>query len=347
VLVFLAGIGCEKPPHKLSAAQIHAITEQLAAEGTSSGATVRIKKSATDSDRKSRDGVNMKFPPGVSVGDAKAVASLLQRLERVATRNNLTQDEPVASTDSMHLVLRRSGLVTHEIEIDSARDKPVVHGAPKLAIILDDLGSDPAAADALLAMPYPLTVSILPGQAHSTEIAEQAHRRGFEVMLHLPMQSVGKEQSEAQELRHGMGAPQVASMVNEFLMHVPDAKGVNNHQGSEATADATLMSELMSVLRDKGLFYIDSRTTAATVAFDAAQSNGVPSAFRNVPFLDDVEEVAAVRKQLELAFRGAKEKGEAIAIGHPHAATREALREMLPKAREEGIELVVASQLVH
>jgi len=139
----------------------------------------------------------------------------------------------------------------------------------------------------------------------------------------------------------------ITSMVGDFLTRVPYAKGVNNHQGSEATADPALMSQLMPILREKNLFYIDSRTTAATVAYNAAQQSGVPSAFRNVPFLDDVEEVHAVRKQLELAFRGAKEKGEAIAIGHPHPATREALAEMLPTTKKEGIELVPASELVH
>jgi len=131
------------------------------------------------------------------------------------------------------------------------------------------------------------------------------------------------------------------------LKNVPDVSGVNNHQGSEATADAALMSELMPVLRDRKLFYVDSRTTAATVAFDTAQHDGVRSAFRNVPFLDDVAEVAAVRKQLELAIRRAREKGEAVAIGHPHPATLQALREVLPHAGEEGVQLVLASELVH
>jgi hypothetical protein len=107
------------------------------------------------------------------------------------------------------------------------------------------------------------------------------------------------------------------------------------------------MSELMPVLRDRGLFYIDSRTTAATLAFDTARTSGVPAAFRNVPFLDDVAETGAVRKQLELALREAKQKGEAVAIGHPHLATLQALREILPRAESQGVHLVYASDLVH
>jgi len=107
------------------------------------------------------------------------------------------------------------------------------------------------------------------------------------------------------------------------------------------------MDELMPVLRDRRLFYIDSRTTTATVAYDTAQSFGVRSAFRNVPFLDDVAEVPAVHKQLELALRDARLKGEAIAIGHPHPATLRALREVLPQAQGQGVQLVFASELVH
>jgi uncharacterized protein len=132
-----------------------------------------------------------------------------------------------------------------------------------------------------------------------------------------------------------------------MMQSVPDAVGVNNHQGSQATANPALMRELMPVLQKWNLFYVDSRTTAATVAYDTAQQLGVRSAFRNAPFLDDVAEVSAVRKQLELAFHKAQEKGEAITIGHPHAATLQALREELPHAKAAGIHLVYASDLVH
>jgi len=217
----------------------------------------------------------------------------------------------------------------------------------RLAIIIDDLGGDRAAADAVFALGYPLTVSVLPNHEHSMDIAKEAHRRGFQVMLHLPMQSVANETPETQELHPGMPAPEVAALLDQFLQNVPDAAGVSNHQGSQATADTALMDELMPVLRDRQLFYVDSRTTAATVAYDTAQDFGVRSAFRNVPFLDDVAEVAAVRKQLELALRGAREKGEAVAIGHAHPATLQALREVLPQAKAQGVRLVLASELVH
>lgn len=220
-------------------------------------------------------------------------------------------------------------------------------GTSRLAIILDDFGTDRSVADSVFALPYPLTLSFLPYHANSREIAEEAHRRGYQVMLHLPMQSLGNEMPEAQQLHSGMTSSQISDVVDGMLQNVPYAVGVNNHQGSLATTDGPLMADLMVILRERNLFFIDSRTTAATVAYDAAQNASVRSAFRNVPFLDDVEEVSAIRKQLQLALRDALEKGEAIAIGHPHPETLRALSEFLPQAEAQGVHLVHASDLVH
>jgi hypothetical protein len=218
---------------------------------------------------------------------------------------------------------------------------------PRLAIILDDVGSDPTSVEAIFALHYPLTLSVLPNHPRSTQIAQEAHRRGYQVMLHLPMESLANETPEPQELHPGMSSAEIASTLNAMLATVPDAVGVNNHQGSLATANPQLMAQLMPVLHSYHLFFIDSRTTAATIAYERAQFAGVPSAFRNVPFLDDVQEVGAVRRQLELAFKDTREKHEAIAIGHPHPATLRALSDLLPLAEGQGIRLVHASDLVH
>ena len=237
---------------------------------------------------------------------------------------------------------------------DAAKGRATPHsssraraGAPRLAIILDDFGTDRSAADSVFALPYPLTLSFLPYHPDSREIAEEAHRRGYQVMLHLPMQSLGNEMPESQQLHSGMSPSQISEIVDAMLQNVPYVVGVNNHQGSLATTDDPLMADLMVILRQRNLFFIDSRTTAATVAYDAAQNARVRCAFRNVPFLDDVEEVSAIRRQLQLALRDAQEKGEAIAIGHPHPETLRALSEFLPQAEAQGVHLVHASDLVH
>jgi len=280
------------------------------------------------------------------------LARLIQALDRVATANALTRDAAKSADSAGHLEYRRGGLPTHVVDITMRSSSPSAPvsaqaGPARLAIILDDLGNDRSAAQAIFAMPYPLTISVLPNHPHSVDIAQEARRRGFQVMLHLPMEAKGNERPEAQELRPGMSAGDVSSLVDELLRAVPDVAGVNNHQGSQSTADAALMDELMPVLREHNLFYVDSRTTAATVAYDTAQRFGVPSGFRNVPFLDDVAEVGAVRKQLLLALRDARKKGDAIAIGHPHSATLQALRDVLPEAKAQGVRLVFASEVVH
>ena len=306
------------------------------------------KRASLDSHGKP-DGVSIRVRADPNSKEGQKDLSRIERaLEAVATRHQLTEDPVKSNGNKVILAFRRSGTVTHEVEIAMFTEAQIaVRGQARLAIILDDLGNDPAAANAVFSLPYPLTVSILPNHAHSAEIAEEAHRRGFEVMLHLPMEAIGSEKPEAEELRPGMSAEEVRKVTDEMIDGVPYAEGVNNHQGSEATSDAALMEELMPVLRERGLFYIDSRTTAATVAYETAKKDDVGTAFRNVPFLDDVEDLGAIRRQLQLAIHGAREKGEAIAIGHPHKATIEALSEMLPKAQAEGVRLVHASDLVH
>jgi uncharacterized protein len=237
-------------------------------------------------------------------------------------------------------------LVTPKTPSTSPTHVPASY-APKLAIILDDVGSDPAAVDAIFTLSYPLTLSILPNHPRSTIVAEEAHRRGYEVMLHLPMESQTNETPEVQQLHPGMSTSEISQTLSEMLANVPHATGVNNHQGSLATSNARLMEELMPLLRNRNLFFIDSRTIASTLAYETAQRDGVRAGFRNVPFLDDVQQESAIRHQLELAIRGAKEKGEAIVIGHPHPETLQVLQDVLPHLRARGVELVHASELVH
>jgi polysaccharide deacetylase 2 family uncharacterized protein YibQ len=223
---------------------------------------------------------------------------------------------------------------------------PLASG-PRLAIILDDVGGDSASVDGIFALHYPLTLSVLPNHPHSTQIAEEAHRRGYQVMLHLPMESVADETAEAEELRPGMSSTEISNELTSMLRSVPYAAGVNNHQGSLATSDPYLMGELMPLLRSHRLFFVDSRTTAATVGYHAAQAARVPCTYRNVPFLDEVQETGAIRRQLDLAVKDARERGPAVAIGHPHPATLRALSDFLPEAESQGIRLVHASDLVH
>ncbi len=361
-MVALFFSGCKNEQEKrLSPSRVHAITRQMmhaaAGFGKQPGDIAsHLQFDGTHAGRS--DQLFVVLPAGGSEQSRReSVAQLVQSMDSIATSNHLTRDAPTKSGALLVLNFRSADVVTNSVHIlvplSAGAASPAIPrssgqiGSARLAIILDDLGTDRAAADAIFALPYPLTISVLPYHVHSLDIAEEAHRRGYEVMLHLPMQSVGNEMAESQELHPGMPADEIPMLFEQMMESVPYAAGVNNHQGSQATADPALMVELMPVLQKWNLFYVDSRTTAATVAYDTAQRLGVRSGFRNVPFLDDVTEVSAVRKQLELALRDAKIKGGAIAIGHPHPATLQALREVLPQAKARGVQLVFASDLVH
>ena len=349
--------GCHKTQkqQKPSAAEIHNITREfVSALKAAAPADVRSNLAASDQSPASFDQISVTVHADSASSAQAPVARLLRALGAVATRRRLSRDDPAETSDGLAYTYRRGAVITHRVQIRleiaaAPRETPPSRpqGESRLAIILDDLGNDRAAADAIFALQCPITISVLPNHPRSVEIAEEAHRRGYQIMLHLPMQSVGNERPEARELRPGMSAGEVNSLVGNLLEAVPDVAGVNNHQGSQSTADAALMNELMPVLRQHDLFYVDSRTTAATVAFDTAQRFGVRAGFRNVPFLDDVVEVGAVRKQVQLALRDARKKGDAIAIGHPHAATLQALREVLPEAKAQGVRLVFVSDVVH
>jgi polysaccharide deacetylase 2 family uncharacterized protein YibQ len=289
----------------------------------------------------------------VTLPDAAKASAVEGALDRAAARYHLAHVPRSSSAGVIRFDYLLSGRRTQSIRIsvsnatNASRAGREPGSGARLAIIIDDLGSDLAPAEALLKIRYPLTLSILPSKMHSAEIADAAFRRGDQVMLHLPMEFEGNAaKPEAIELRVGMGAGEVDGLLAQMLESVPHAAGINNHEGSRATTDPALMADVMAVLRERNLFFIDSRTTAATVAYDAAQQAGVRAASRKV-FLDDIETREAILRQIELAERDAAKEGSAIAIGHPHPATIAALEQALPQLQARGVRLVFASALVH
>ncbi len=342
--------GCRKK--QLTSAEIHGITEELVAAAQSVGGhqtqvTIRPETQPANGRRANftADQLN------ITLSDTGREPALVEALAAVARKHDLTRGPISSSGDRFDLF--RDSQRTHTIRIvESVAAAPhprqqLPPNAVRLAIIVDDLGKDLAPARELLKLPYPLTVSIIPNLSNSTEIAEEAYRRGDEILLHFPMQaSEAGAKSEAVELRVGMQPRQVSEMLASMLASVPHASGVNNHQGSRATSDPALMNALMPALRQRGLFFVDSRTTVETVAYASAERDGVPATFRSAQFLDDVETRAAILAQLDRAASDAKRKGWAVTIGHPHAATIAALREGLPRLEARGIHLVFVSDVL-
>jgi polysaccharide deacetylase 2 family uncharacterized protein YibQ len=215
------------------------------------------------------------------------------------------------------------------------------------AIIIDDLGENLEAARQLLALPYPLTFSVLPHLRDSVETATEARHAGHEVMLHLPMEpEAGPHASPGEgEIRIGMTSFEIEHVLQWDLDSVPHAAGVNNHMGSRATADPRLMAAVMRSLAGRQLYFVDSRTTANSVALEAARRQGLPAFYRSV-FLDDTESVPYTLEQLRRFRRVLEDQGTALAIGHPYPTTIAALAKFLPELERDDVELAPASQLL-
>jgi polysaccharide deacetylase 2 family uncharacterized protein YibQ len=218
-------------------------------------------------------------------------------------------------------------------------------GAPKLALIIDDCGQWLKTEQAFIALPVPLTLSVLPNVRYTGEIAKEASDAGKGVMLHLPMETISGLDPGPGKITTAMSDAQIEAQVADDLAQVPLARGVNNHEGSKATADARVMRDVADAMVKHGdLFFVDSVTAPNSIAKEQAAAAGLPTAARDV-FLDNRADIDYVEGQLRAAAEIAKRKGSAIAIGHPRPGTLAAVRALLPELQRQGIELVLAQDL--
>jgi len=293
---------------------------------------------------------NYRLPPAEESAD-DVVNGLTKALALEGARLHVLSDDPRNIVASITL----AGVETHSLQFikspaPNVRRSPVATAGltdtgPAIAIIVDDLGYGGEATDLLLCLEEPLTVSVLPGLPGSERAAQRALHAGFEVMLHLPMEAVGDEPTEPGELRTGMSPDTVARLIERYLATVPGAVGVNNHKGSKLTTHESQMAEVMSVLSEHRLYFVDSLTTSESVALDVARRAGLSSIGNDV-FLDNEEDAMSIQERLEELMRVARRRGFAVGICHARAATMEVLRETLPTMRARGYQLVHVSELL-
>ncbi|MGD9973617.1 MAG: divergent polysaccharide deacetylase family protein [Desulfatirhabdiaceae bacterium] len=222
---------------------------------------------------------------------------------------------------------------------------PEIGKRPRAAIVIDDMGYDIQAAKRLIQVDPAITWSVLPGSPFQKQIVHMASEAGVEIMLHLPM-----EPREFPHVDPGPGAllasmnpDQLIAQLNSDLDAVAHIRGVNNHMGSRLTALSPQMDQVLSTIKLRNLFFIDSRTTSDSMIKSSAKLFRVPFAQRDV-FLDHVVSPDAVRKQIHLLIQTAMHKGHAIAIGHPHDVTCRILSEKINDIRK-SIQIVPASEL--
>ena len=252
------------------------------------------------------------------------------------------------SKDSLRLEIRVLNRDTHELTfVLSTPVTPRVALQPRIAIVIDDLGSKDKISQELLRWDLPVTLAILPFTPFAKTLAEEAHRLGKEIILHLPMEPQGYPQ-----VRPGEGAL-LEEMSDAKLLHqlardiegVPYITGVSNHMGSRLMEEPEKIKVIFSELKKRGLFFLDSRTTPQTVGLQVAQSVGLKAMERSV-FIDNSSTEEDIERQLEQLIQIALSKGKAIGIGHPHASTIKAIKKMIPELKEKGIEVVSLSVLM-
>lgn len=216
---------------------------------------------------------------------------------------------------------------------------------PWVAIIIDDMGNQPD--DRLVIdLPGPVACSFLPHTPHAVELAHLAARAGKEVLLHQPMQSRGGNKLGPGALLLEMDRPTFRDVLSNNLAALPHVSGINNHMGSLLTSRDRPMDWLMTELqRYPSMFFIDSRTSAQSVAYTTASDHHIPSSSRDI-FLDNDPDEEMILARFKEMIALAKTQGSAIAIGHPYAETLEFLARHLTDLKKEGIDLRPVSEVI-
>lgn len=225
--------------------------------------------------------------------------------------------------------------------------RPLIPEGPLLTIIMDDLGRSATTALTLVEMDEKVTFAILPEETQAANVAEIGHLNGHEILLHLPMEPQGYPAVNPGEnaLFVNLGPDEIQTRLNAFLEKVPYVSGTNNHMGSRFTEDYNALLHVMQLLRQRGLFFVDSLTTGNSQVAEAANRIGVPTLKRDV-FLDNVADVDAIVKEIQRLVTKAVNNGAAIGICHPYPETLLALQKELPKMKSKGITVVPVATLL-
>lgn len=220
-------------------------------------------------------------------------------------------------------------------------------GKPELVILIDDMGSSLQEAQALANIGVTVNFAIIPSLRQFREVADFAANKGIEVLIHIPMQSkeYPRRRLEANGLLLEHKNEELQSRMSGYLEALPQAVGANNHMGSGFTEDTAKMRVVLQVLKQNGLFFLDSITSPQTVGSKVAAELGMHHARRDV-FLDNEQNESYIRGQLAQAVARARKNGRAIAICHPHPVTIATLSKALPELKTQGVTLVAVSRVV-
>lgn len=304
-----------------------------------------LASAGLESTRLTRDGHGFELE---TTQKPSEVASQLQdRLTASVSTNGDTiqihpEEGPATFVRIRPLPTSDSGLGLFEAE---ARTDP--GGGGKIVLILDDAGFRTDSVARAARLDRNIAFAVIPNAAEAGRSTALLAESGHEVLCHLPMEPEGWPTVRVDDpaIFTSMSDDEIRRVTSGALDALPGVRGLNNHMGSRASTDSRLMSNVMQVLKERGLYFVDSRTSSRSVGADAARAAGVPSTRREV-FLDDDRSPVAVRAQLARLESLARSNGVAVGIGHLHPATLEILERELPAMRARGIEVVRPSTVV-
>ena len=248
--------------------------------------------------------------------------------------------------------LRKLDLLTRGSEIKNQERKEVVKEIDQdtlgvIVLVIDDFGyRNDNISDGFLNLSIPITCAIIPGHTASKKFAEKAVSYGKEVIIHMPMESENYSPGEDEyKLLTSMTSELLENKLIQAFESLPEAIGMNNHQGSKATSDSKTMTVLASVLKDRGKYFIDSRTSSLTIGEKTMISFGVPTARRNI-FLDNNNDLDKIVEQMNKLANSAKKNGVAVGLGHARKNTLYVIEKVVPDLLDKGFVFQFASQVV-
>jgi len=302
-----------------------------------------------------KKGKGVKFEQVVVTGIVIALVAIMLTLWGPLRKYRLSEKKkPVVQTEQLEPQQKKTA-PKNKKQIKEAKKQPesLLAGSnertSQIAIVIDDLGQDVKQAKEVLSLAGTVTVAVLPGLPQSKNVAKLAKEAGHEVLLHMPMEPLKNHEKRQSPgtLSADMTPMAFLTTVSDDVESVPDAVGVNNHEGSSLTENREAMKFLMAELKTRNLFFLDSMTTAKSVAYDTAIEFGMKAAKRDVFLDNEGDNPEYIRGQLALLVDIARRQGKAIGIGHPHLATISELRKWLSETGSLGIEIVPVSRLLN
>ena len=241
-----------------------------------------------------------------------------------------------------------NSIIIEELDSSSVDIELLKDNVGTIVLIIDDFGyRNDLISDGFLKLDVPITCAIIPGHSQSQIFAKKAINAGKEVIIHMPMESsVVSTGEEEYKIKVGMTSEEIEWRINEVLNEIPEAVGMNNHQGSRATTDSKIMSVVASVLKNRDKYFLDSRTVSNTVGEKSMRAIGVPTASRHI-FLDNDSSIDQIAAQLDELAAFAKKRGLGIGIGHARPNTLKVLQYKIPELLKVGYKFEFGSNAVN